>query len=270
MAKADLAVGAGGGTTWERLCMGLPSLVLSIAENQIPACEALAFSGLIRYLGGAHDLDVAEIESALIESLALAGQLSVLATGNQTLVDGRGVNRVAEALNPTPSDHLTLRPANANDALTYFAWVNDPVNRSSAINSAPINMATHLQWFDRRLSDVNTHLYVLEAGGLPVGQIRFERHGEEVTIDYSLDVLVRGRGWASQLLRLGIEAYKSSRPAIFSATVKPENIASAATFIRLGFVEQEVDMINGNRHFQLCYMPRQKEECQQRMGVSNV
>jgi UDP-2,4-diacetamido-2,4,6-trideoxy-beta-L-altropyranose hydrolase len=269
MAKADLAVGAGGGTTWERICMGLPSLVISIAENQIPACKALAFSGLIRYLGSAHDLDVAAIESALIESLVAAGQLRALATGNRTLVDGRGVNRVAEALNPTPSAHLTLRPANANDALTYFAWVNDPVNRSSAINSAPISIATHLEWFDRRLSDVNTHLYVLEAEGLPVGQIRFDRHGDEATIDYSLDVLVRGRGWASQLLRLGIEAYKSSHPAILIATVKPENIASVATFIRLGFVEQEVDRGNGNRHFQLYSMARQKEKSHQRMGESN-
>lgn len=269
MAKADLAVGAGGGTTWERLCMGLPSLVLSIAENQIPACEALAFSGLIRYLGGAHDLDVTAIESALIESLAVAGQLRALATGNQTLVDGRGVNRVAEAINPTPSAHLTLRPANANDALTYFVWVNDPVVRSSAINSAPINMANHLEWFDRRLSDVNTHLYVLEARGLPVGQIRFERHGEEATIDYSLDVLVRGRGWASQLLKLGIEALNSSRPTILNATVKPENTASAVTFIRFGFVEQVVDRGDGNRHFQLPSLALQKEESQQRMVVSN-
>lgn len=269
MAKADLAVGAGGGTTWERLFMGLPSLVLSIAENQVPACEALASSGLIRYLGDAHKIDVAAIKSALIESLAVAGSLRALETSNQTLVDGRGVSRVVEALNPTPVAHLKLRPANANDALTYFAWVNDPVVRSSAINSAPINMVTHLEWFARRLSDVNTHLYVLETGDLPVGQIRFERHGEEVTIDYSLDVLVRGRGWANLLLKLGVDAFNSSHSAILSATVKSENIASAATFIRLGFVEQEVDRDNGYRHFQLSTIELQKEESQQRVRVSN-
>ena len=40
MAQADLAIGAGGTTTWERLCLGLPSLVVSIAENQEPTCEA--------------------------------------------------------------------------------------------------------------------------------------------------------------------------------------------------------------------------------------
>lgn len=269
MARADLAIGAGGGTTWERLCMGLPSLVLSIAENQVPACEALASSGLIRYLGDAHKLDVAAIESALLEVLAVAGQLHALATNYKALVDGRGAHRVAEAIKSTPTPNLTVRPANANDALTYFAWVNDPVVRSSAIHSEPVDMTTHLKWFDRRLSDVNTHLYVLEAGDLPIGQVRFERHGEEATIDYSLDVLVRGRGWASQLLKLGIEALNSSRPTILNATLKPENAASAATFIRLGFVEQVVDRGYGNRHFQLPSLALQKEESQQRMVVSN-
>jgi UDP-2,4-diacetamido-2,4,6-trideoxy-beta-L-altropyranose hydrolase len=269
MEKADLAVGAGGGTTWERLCMGLPSLVLSIAENQVPACEALASSGLIRYLGDAHKLDVAAIESALLEVIAQAGQLHALATNYKALVDGRGTHRVAEAINPTPTPNLTVRPANANDALTYFTWVNDPVVRSSAIHSEPVDMTTHLNWFDSRLSNVNTHLYVLEAGDLPIGQVRFDRHGEEATIDYSLDVLVRGRGCASQLLKLGIEALNSSRPTILNATVKPENVASAATFIRLGFVEQVVDRGDGNRHFQFPSQALQKEKSQQKMVVSN-
>lgn len=269
MAGADLAVGAGGATTWERLCMGLPSLVLTIAENQVPACEALASSGLIRYLGDAHKLDVAAIESALLDALAVAGQLHALASSYTTLVDGRGADRVAEAINPTPAADLAVRPANVNDALTYFAWVNDPVVRSNAINSEVIDMATHLKWFDRRLSDVNTHLYVLEARGLPIGQVRFERHGDETTIDYSLDVLARGRGWASQMLKLAIEALNRCHHTVLIATVRPENVASRATFIRLGFIEQVIDGRNGNHHFQLPSLVLQKEESQQKMGVSN-
>ncbi len=57
MAQADLALGAGGATTWERLCLGLPTLVVSIAENQIPASVALSKAGLIHYVG-----DVSEVQ----------------------------------------------------------------------------------------------------------------------------------------------------------------------------------------------------------------
>ena len=34
MSRADLAIGAGGSSTWERACLGLPSLTLILADNQ--------------------------------------------------------------------------------------------------------------------------------------------------------------------------------------------------------------------------------------------
>lgn len=53
MAAADLALGAGGTTTWERACLGLPSLVVTLAENQRPACLALATAALVDGRGAA-------------------------------------------------------------------------------------------------------------------------------------------------------------------------------------------------------------------------
>jgi len=47
----DLVIGAGGVTPGERCCLGSPRLALSIAENQRPACEVLADTGVIAYLG---------------------------------------------------------------------------------------------------------------------------------------------------------------------------------------------------------------------------
>jgi UDP-2,4-diacetamido-2,4,6-trideoxy-beta-L-altropyranose hydrolase len=41
MAASDLAIGAAGSTAWERCHMGLPSLMVVLADNQQPACEAL-------------------------------------------------------------------------------------------------------------------------------------------------------------------------------------------------------------------------------------
>jgi UDP-2,4-diacetamido-2,4,6-trideoxy-beta-L-altropyranose hydrolase len=45
--RADLAIGAGGATTWERACLGLPSLVTPIAANQLESVEALERQGLV-------------------------------------------------------------------------------------------------------------------------------------------------------------------------------------------------------------------------------
>ena len=51
MARADLCLGAGGTTTWERCFMGLPAIVTAVAENQIQICEDCAEAGYICYLG---------------------------------------------------------------------------------------------------------------------------------------------------------------------------------------------------------------------------
>lgn len=51
MAEADLMLGAGGSTTWERCFMQLPTIVTAIADNQVQICEDCANEGLIFYLG---------------------------------------------------------------------------------------------------------------------------------------------------------------------------------------------------------------------------
>ena len=45
MAESDLAIGAAGGTAWERCSLGLPSLVLVLAQNQLPGAVALQEAG---------------------------------------------------------------------------------------------------------------------------------------------------------------------------------------------------------------------------------
>ena len=51
MSEADLSLGAGGTTTWERCFLGLPTIVTAIAENQVKICEDCAIKKLIYYLG---------------------------------------------------------------------------------------------------------------------------------------------------------------------------------------------------------------------------
>ena len=69
MNKADLMLGAGGSTTWERLYMELPSLVTAVAENQIQGCEDCSQAGLIDYLGESEKVTVDVIVNALLAQL---------------------------------------------------------------------------------------------------------------------------------------------------------------------------------------------------------
>ena len=69
MAKADLALGAGGTTTWERLFLELPSIVTVVADNQEKIAEDCYRQGLIDYLGRAEHVDEKMIEKAILRQI---------------------------------------------------------------------------------------------------------------------------------------------------------------------------------------------------------
>lgn len=98
MNNADLAIGAGGTSTWERCAMELPALVVSLADNQQPIAEAVASTGAITYLGRSDDISADDIRLALLElsnhpeRLLRQGQIS------GGLVDGLGNQRISERM----------------------------------------------------------------------------------------------------------------------------------------------------------------------------
>ena len=94
MASADLAIGAGGVMCWERCCLGLPTIALDIASNQVGALTALASAGAVDYLGAAASVD----SERLVEAVgALAGnpaRLRAMAERALEVTDGEGTERV--------------------------------------------------------------------------------------------------------------------------------------------------------------------------------
>ena len=106
MATADLAIGAGGATVWERFCLGLPSAVISLAENQKPVCEDLASTGLIKYLGHLDQVDIKLLHSTLGQIVEFPN-ISEWSRKCYALCDGEGASRVAETI-LGETDLLTL------------------------------------------------------------------------------------------------------------------------------------------------------------------
>lgn len=98
MARADLMISGGGATTWERMCLGLPALVVSLAENQTATSAALAEAGYQTYLGTAEHVTAQTFTAALHDALAHPERLRTQSSRARELVDGRGVARVCRYL----------------------------------------------------------------------------------------------------------------------------------------------------------------------------
>jgi UDP-2,4-diacetamido-2,4,6-trideoxy-beta-L-altropyranose hydrolase len=98
MTWADMAVTGGGGTCWELACIGLPALVIVLAENQYAVANALDERGAVINLGWHHDLSIDKIVQALEYLLLNAAKRKKMAEISRKLVDGKGTERVLRYL----------------------------------------------------------------------------------------------------------------------------------------------------------------------------
>lgn len=98
IAAADLAIGAGGSASWERCCLGLPALLVALADNQINIAKALDAFGACIYVGTLNTENRPIMRNAIVDLLNTPSQLKVVSEKSYSLVDGLGVDRVCQEL----------------------------------------------------------------------------------------------------------------------------------------------------------------------------
>ena len=95
MLKADIAIGAAGTTTWERCCLGLPSIVVAVAADQAESAKALGERNIIVNLGWHEDVTPEKVRAAVAWLLSDPRKRMELAECGIKTVDGSGADRVA-------------------------------------------------------------------------------------------------------------------------------------------------------------------------------
>lgn len=235
MAKADLAIGAGGGTSWERCALGLPTLAYPVAHNQSPVLEALAAEGAC-YLPERASLATPQgLAQHLFALLGNSALCRVLSRNAAHLVDGSGVNRVAMALCPP---RLFMRRAMAQDCARLLAWRNHPDTRRHALDPEPIAVDTHQRWCERVLVAPNSILLIAEtSAGEPAGVLRFDLQHKQAELSIYLVPGLAGRGLGTAVLSQGEAWLRLWHPEVkvLSAAIMPDNHASTRLFTRAGY-----------------------------------
>jgi UDP-2,4-diacetamido-2,4,6-trideoxy-beta-L-altropyranose hydrolase len=98
MFRADLMIGGGGTTTWERMCLGLPGVVISIADNQTETNRALQSSGYVEFLGDSARVTSNMIAGAIRNCIVNPDRIKDMSVRGMALVDGRGAMLVADKI----------------------------------------------------------------------------------------------------------------------------------------------------------------------------
>ena len=148
---------------------------------------------------------------------------------------------------------MNLRNAETDDARLLYDWANDPEVRSMAFASDPIEWDVHKSWFEKSLRNPNTQIYVAVQDSKLVGQIRFAVVSDSTAeVDVHTKAGLRGNGLGTQIILLGVTHFftKSSVQTIH-AIIKPENAKSRRAFEKVGFIEVQKKLVNGQECFHM-------------------
>jgi len=252
MAWADVAVSAAGSTCAEMCLLGLPAILIDLAENQTPVAQELCRRRAAIHLGSSRKVTAVEIAASL-QSLLLSREHRIsLSQRSRELVDDQGVERVMAAIHGA---ELRLRPVQKEDCRQLWEWANDPDVRPMSFASEAISWERHLEWFNSKLHDPNAVLYlVLDSADYPAGQVRFQIDHERAAVSISLAPHFRGKGYGKAVLAMATEyLFRTNSVTQIDAYVKPNNTASLLLFKRAGYARVNAEIIRGQQaiHFVL-------------------
>lgn len=228
MANSDLAIGAGGSTTWERCALGLPSIVIPIAENQIEGSRALHDKQVISYC------EINDLEELLELHLSNKAINKEMSDNGLKLVDAKGAKRVAANL------LIKLRKAEPTDAKKILKIRNEEFVRENSINSEVIEWEAHKNWFERSLKNEYRHMLIAEIDKYIVGAIRYDINPElpqAAEISIFMSEKFSGKNFGEVILKKGENwlLNESSDIKTLTATVLEKNERSRKLFYQNGF-----------------------------------
>ena len=233
MARADLAVGAGGVSTWERCCVGLPAMTVAVAPNQHAVVAESARQGLVYAIP-----ESAQTPAALTQHIASVADNQPLrerlSRAGMDAVDGQGTARVLAALD---LDAIRMRQATSADEAALLEWRNDETVRRSSRRADRIDADAHHAWLASLLADADRFLLIGERHGESAGVVRFDIAGSQAQVSIYRVPGVTGTGLGGRLLAAAEEWLRARRPDVttLTADVLESNERSHRLFRSAGY-----------------------------------
>jgi UDP-2,4-diacetamido-2,4,6-trideoxy-beta-L-altropyranose hydrolase len=238
MAWADLAISAGGSTCWELAFMGVPSIVIVLAENQAAVAEYLMNKKAVLNLGIFAECSKKHISDACKTLIGSSIARTSLSQQSIMLINRPGPKHVIKSMN---SNNITLRKVTDLDRELMWQWANDEETRKASYSQAHISWGEHIRWFDAVQRQKNHRFYIANNGSKkPVGQIRFAIDGKDTIVSFSVAPESRRQGYGKEiLLQAAKKLFNETNIEQISAYVKSENILSLKVFQKAGFHPEE-------------------------------
>lgn len=139
---------------------------------------------------------------------------------------------------------MRLVPAGPQHSDLLLSWVNDPSSlQAKLVTDRAVTAEEHQAWLSTRLSDPETHLWIVQIEGRSIGQVRLQRRAAAFEVDIFIVPDHRRSGLAAAAVTQAVSALRSERggEAPVEAVVRRENAGSRRLFASLGFIPMADD-----------------------------
>jgi UDP-2,4-diacetamido-2,4,6-trideoxy-beta-L-altropyranose hydrolase/UDP-4-amino-4,6-dideoxy-N-acetyl-beta-L-altrosamine N-acetyltransferase len=175
MANSDIAIGAAGSTTWERCCLGLPTIQISIAENQIFLAKMLAHQNAVQLV-----TEIKEIGPLLENSDEWMKIISVTAS---QICDGIGAYKTFNRMSNYKTAFNTFGEIelcnyinlNMNEKILTLNMRNHPNIRKWMYNQKSISKKDHFGFIENLKTEIDRRYFLVKQQGNIIGSINFSK-----------------------------------------------------------------------------------------------
>jgi UDP-2,4-diacetamido-2,4,6-trideoxy-beta-L-altropyranose hydrolase len=232
-----LAIGAPGTASWERVCLGVPSIIIPLADNQLSVSNSLVKANVA----------ICIAEGKLLESLN--SSLMYLITDWYSmrenclkLCDGLGVYKVADKIHEICNinlDKLTIRHACKADIEVVYSWQTHPNTRKFSLNKDVPSSKEHQKWMCKKMASTEDFFYIICLGDglLQVGVVRLDRIKDE---EYILSIYISPQYYRKGIAKRALALIDIAHPDITCfAKVLNQNTASKKLFLSAKYKQKD-------------------------------
>jgi len=256
MLGSDLAISAAGQTLFELARVGVPTIAISVADNQMNNIKGCQKAGFIEYAGAWDDKNIQSLLMQKFDLLQNADVRKKMARAGRSWVDGLGAIRTVNfCLTKYFEDYISLRKAEEKDIYTIYELSNEKEVRKNSFNPDKIEIANHTTWFMNKLEDKNCLFLIAKINRDFVGQVRFDIDGDVAVVSISLIKRYRGLGAGRILLQKAMDFLKSGKPGtlFIKSYIKTGNIHSKRLFEITDFAFVKETTIKGQDALEYLY-----------------
>jgi UDP-2,4-diacetamido-2,4,6-trideoxy-beta-L-altropyranose hydrolase len=239
MLTHSVSIGAPGTTSWERACLGIPSIIIPLAENQLTISKNLVRAR------AAILVNRQDITKNLLQSyFELIKKWSMFHQNNLKICDGLGVHRVVKSINNLLSgegNKLAIRPASVDDIQQVYNWQCHPDTRKYALITQAPCWEEHQKWMRQKLDSIEDYFYMIKSckKNESVGVIRLDRIKKA---EYLVSIFISPEHYGQGIAKWALSYIDNIHLNVtLHATVLEDNIASQQLFISANYQHISAD-----------------------------